>query len=53
MIVIDDLNDWVGCVGGHPPVRTPGGDHPLVDWGTYRHRDQDKGDWRTASWAAR
>ncbi|HEX04366.1 MAG TPA: sulfatase, partial [Bacteroidetes bacterium] len=18
MIVIDDLNDWVGCLGGHP-----------------------------------
>lgn len=20
---IDDLNDWVGCLGGHPNVRTP------------------------------
>lgn len=23
MIVMDDLNDWVGCLGGHPQVRTP------------------------------
>lgn len=23
MIVVDDLNDWVGCLGGHPDVRTP------------------------------
>ena len=23
MICIDDLNDWVGCLGGHPDVRTP------------------------------
>lgn len=23
MIVIDDLNDWVGCLGGHPQARTP------------------------------
>ena len=23
MIAIDDLNDWVGCLQGHPQVRTP------------------------------
>ena len=23
MIVIDDLNDWIGCLGGHPQVKTP------------------------------
>lgn len=23
MIVVDDLNDWVGCLKGHPQVRTP------------------------------
>ncbi len=23
MIVLDDLNDWVGCLGGHPQARTP------------------------------
>ena len=22
-IAIDDLNDWVGCIGGHPQVKTP------------------------------
>lgn len=23
MIVVDDLNDWVGCLGGHPQAKTP------------------------------
>ena len=23
MIAVDDLNDWVGCLGGHPQTRTP------------------------------
>ena len=23
VIVVDDLNDWVGCLGGHPDVKTP------------------------------
>ncbi|WP_413431283.1 sulfatase [Crateriforma spongiae] len=32
-----------------PP--TPGGNHPLMDWGTFPHRDEDKGDWVVASWA--
>lgn len=32
-----------------PP--TPGGNHPLMDWGTFPHRDQEKGDWAVASWA--
>ncbi len=22
-LVVDDLNDWVGCLGGHPQARTP------------------------------
>ncbi|MBX6315695.1 MAG: sulfatase-like hydrolase/transferase, partial [Isosphaeraceae bacterium] len=22
-IAVDDLNDWVGCLGGHPQVQTP------------------------------
>ena len=22
-IAIDDQNDWIGCMGGHPQVRTP------------------------------
>ena len=23
MIVVDDMNDWVGCLGGHPQIQTP------------------------------
>ncbi len=23
LITVDDLNDWVGCLGGHPDVKTP------------------------------
>jgi arylsulfatase A-like enzyme len=23
MIIVDDLNDWVGCLGGHPDAKTP------------------------------
>lgn len=23
LIAVDDLNDWVGCMGGHPNVKTP------------------------------
>jgi arylsulfatase A-like enzyme len=23
MIIVDDMNDWVACLGGHPDVRTP------------------------------
>ena len=23
MIAIDDQNDWIGCLGGHPQVKTP------------------------------
>src|SRR5262249_3911809 len=22
-IALDDQNDWIGCLGGHPPVKTP------------------------------
>jgi arylsulfatase A-like enzyme len=42
-------------VGAKPPQKlippTPGGNHPLMDWGTFDHRDEDKGDWQVASWA--
>jgi len=34
-----------------PLVKTPSG-HFLVDWGEFPHRDEDKGDWRVASWAS-
>lgn len=23
VIIVDDMNDWVGCMGGHPQVKTP------------------------------
>ncbi len=45
-------NASVGARPDHkliPP--TPGGNHPLMDWGTFPHRDEDKGDWQVASWA--
>jgi choline-sulfatase len=32
-----------------PP--TPMGNHPLMDWGVFPHRDEDKGDFQSASWA--
>lgn len=41
-------------VGARPAsklVTTPQGNHPLVDWGSFPHRDQDKGDWQVAGWA--
>jgi len=40
-------------VGAKPPkklVNTPN-PHPLVDWGTFPHKDEEKGDWKVASWA--
>lgn len=30
MIAVDDLNDWVGCLGGHPQARTPNMDRLAV-----------------------
>lgn len=30
---------------------TPGGNHLLMDWGTFAHKDEDKQDWKTASWS--
>lgn len=23
LIAVDDLNDWIGCMGGHPQAQTP------------------------------
>jgi len=39
----------VGPKPSSPLVMTPS-HHPLVDWGTFPHRDEDKGDWKLASW---
>ena len=42
-------------VGARPKKKliptTPMGNHPLMDWGTFPHRDEDKGDYIVASWA--
>ena len=44
-----------GGVGAKPEKKlipaTPGGNHPLMDWGVFPHRDEDKGDYQIASWA--
>ncbi|WP_152052085.1 sulfatase [Tautonia marina] len=43
------------AVGARPAQKlispTPVGNHPLMDWGTFPHRDEDKGDYQVASWA--
>lgn len=41
----------VGVRPAQKIVETPMGNHPLVDWGTFPHQDEDKGDWKVASWA--
>ncbi|MBL8888842.1 MAG: sulfatase [Planctomycetaceae bacterium] len=41
-------------IGVVPPMKlippTPMGNHPLMDWGTFPHREEDKGDYQVASW---
>ena len=32
-----------------PP--TPGGNHPMMDWGAFPHKEEQKGDFKVASWA--
>lgn len=39
----------IGPRPAQPLVSTPS-KHPLVDWGTFPHRDEDKGDYLLASW---
>ena len=39
----------IGPKPDSPIVKTPSG-HPLVDWGTFPHKDEEKGDWKLASW---
>ncbi len=43
-----------GGLGAKPPQKlipaTPMGNHPLMDWGVFPHRDEDKGDYQIASW---
>lgn len=40
----------VGATPETKMVQTPQ-NHRLMDWGTFPHRDEDKGDWAVASWA--
>jgi choline-sulfatase len=44
-----------GGVGVTPPGKlippTPMGNHPLMDWGLFPYRDEDKQDYKVASWA--
>lgn len=40
----------VGAKPAQKLVKTPN-NHPLVDWGTFPHRDEDKGDWQITDWA--
>jgi arylsulfatase A-like enzyme len=44
-----------GGIGAQPPAKlsppTPMGNHALMDWGVFPHRDEDKGDYQVASWA--
>ncbi|HEY1066598.1 MAG TPA: sulfatase [Pirellulales bacterium] len=43
-----------GGIGAKPErkliPKTPMGDHPLMDWGVFPHRDEDKGDHQIADW---
>lgn len=46
-----------GGIGARPEKKlippTPMGNHPLMDWGVFPHRDEDKADYQVASWAIR
>lgn len=54
---VKELDVWgpAGGIGATPPHKlipaTPMGNHPLMDWGVFPHRDEDKGDHQVASWA--
>jgi choline-sulfatase len=43
-------------IGARPDAKlippTPNGNHPLMDWGSFPHRDDEKGDYQIAAWAA-
>jgi choline-sulfatase len=43
------------AIGRTPPSKligpTPMGNHPLMDWGAFDHRDEEKGDWAITTWA--
>ena len=41
-------------IGARPEEKligwTPGGNHDLMDWGAFPHEEEDKGDWKVATW---
>ena len=49
-----DVWGSAGGIGAKPEQKlippTPMGNHPLMDWGVFPHRDEDKGDYQVASW---
>jgi choline-sulfatase len=51
-----DVVGHAGGVGVKPDHKlvgeTPMGNNPLVDWGTFPHKDEDKGDYQVATWAS-
>jgi choline-sulfatase len=54
---VKEFDVWgpAGGIGIKPEKKlipdTPMGNHPLMDWGVFPHRDEDKGDYQVASWA--
>lgn len=52
-----EFDEWgpAGGIGAKPTKKlippTPMGNHPAMDWGVFPHRDEDKGDYKVASWA--
>jgi choline-sulfatase len=50
-----DVVGKFGGVGVRPDQKlippTPMGNNPLMDWGVFPHKDEDKGDYQVASWA--
>jgi hypothetical protein len=53
---LQEFDVWgpAGGIGVKPEQKlippTPGGNHPLMDWGVFPHRDEDKGDYHVADW---
>jgi choline-sulfatase len=54
---LKEFDVWgsAGGIGVRPDKKlippTPMGNHTLMDWGVFPHRDEDKGDYQVASWA--
>lgn len=50
-----DVLGSAGGIGVKPKQKlippTPNGNHNLMDWGVFPHKDEEKGDYQVASWA--